>query len=138
LSALSRHPEFADEPASSLCIALSDDASVQKLNAGFRGKDKPTNVLSFPAGETAVADAETGARPLGDIILALETVMAEAAEQEKPAAHHFQHLVVHGALHLLGFDHETDSEASEMESLEIEILAGLGIPDPYAGTEVAA
>lgn len=138
VAAVARHPEFDGEPAQELCVALSDDASVRKLNAAYRGKDKATNVLSFPAGERADTDGSSRARPLGDIVLALETVLAEAAEQEKPVADHFQHLVVHGTLHLLGFDHETEDDAAGMEGLEIEILASLGIGDPYAGTEVAA
>ncbi len=110
-------------------VALADDAKVRDLNRAYRGKDKPTNVLSFPA-----AAAVTGGEALflGDIILAVETVAREAAEQGVPARHHLQHLVVHGLLHLSGFDHETRGEAEEMEALETAILAGLGIADPYA------
>lgn len=110
-----------------VCIALASDAEVSKLNGEFRGKDKATNVLSFPAGESA----DDGF--LGDIILAQETVWREALEQETPRVHHIQHLVVHGILHLLGFDHMTPEEAEEMEALEIEILAQLGIQNPYTG-----
>ena len=128
--ALASDARFADNHAIQACVALSDDATVRELNARFRGKDKPTNVLSFPAPD-AFGDVEQD--NLGDIILAQETVEREAAEQGIPAAHHLQHLVVHGLLHLLGFDHETESEAQEMESIEIEILATLGISNPYSG-----
>jgi probable rRNA maturation factor len=114
-------------------VALSTDAEVQVLNRTYRGKDSPTNVLSFPAapmpGGTTANDA---ARPLGDIILALETLRTEAAEQGIPPLHHLQHLVIHGVLHLLGYDHETDAEAKAMEAIETAVLARLGIPDPYA------
>lgn len=113
------------------CLALSDDTRVRELNRTFRGHDKPTNVLSFPAPDEMAA---TGAvRQLGDIVLAAETVLREAGELGVPPRHHLQHLVVHGLLHLLGLDHETDAEAEEMEAMEIAILAMLGIPDPYAG-----
>lgn len=131
LGALARHAEFSGEHASQACIALSDDASVQALNARYRGKDKPTNVLSFPAGDGVMPET-AGGRRLGDIVIAYETVAAEASAQGIPLAHHFQHLVVHGLLHLLGFDHETPEDADDMESLEIEILEILGIENPYS------
>ena len=107
-------------------LALADDALVRDLNRRFRGKDKPTNVLSFPSGEVA-----SGA-PLGDIVVARETLEREAALDGKPIDHHLMHLVVHGLLHLLGYDHESDDEAEAMERLETAILAELGVPDPYA------
>ncbi len=124
--------EVATEPSLkltnvSITIALSSDASVAVLNAQYRGKPKPTNVLSFPAGP----GAEKGF--LGDIVLAAETVQREASLEDIPVEHHFQHLVVHGVLHLLGYDHETDAEAEAMEKLEIGILARLGIANPYTG-----
>jgi probable rRNA maturation factor len=109
-------------------VVLSSDAEVRRLNAQWCNKDKPTNVLSFPAPE------QPGANFLGDVILAAETVAAEARDGNLPFDHHVSHLVVHGLLHLLGFDHETDAEAEEMETLETGILAGLGVPDPYAET----
>jgi probable rRNA maturation factor len=123
-----------------LCIVLADDAFVQTLNKTYRGKDKPTNVLSFPTGAIPVATGpeplwggETGrARPLGDIVLAEETLIREASEQGKSFADHLSHLIVHGVLHLLGEDHEEDDAAELMEALEREILASLGVADPYA------
>ena len=110
-------------------LLFTSDAEMQVLNRGWRGKDKPTNVLSFPAPDMPVPEGE--ATPLGDIALACETVSREAAEQGKPLADHTAHLIVHGTLHLLGYDHETDGEAEEMESEERKILARLGIADPY-------
>lgn len=134
-SALARHRRFAGRAAASACVALSDDACVRRLNAAYRDKDKATNVLSFPTPQDHSRRAGGEPLPLGDIVLAVETVVREAREQGLPARHHLQHLVVHGLLHLLGFDHETDAEAREMEALEIEILAGLGIANPYAEAE---
>jgi probable rRNA maturation factor len=118
-----------DAPRSELSVQFTDDAHVRLLNAGWRGKDKPTNVLSFPAFPHGVR----GAFPplLGDIVLAAETVAAEALAERKPLADHIAHLIVHGILHLIGYDHESDAEAEEMENLERLILAGLGVPDPY-------
>jgi len=114
-----------------VCIALSDDAQVAELNGSYRGKPAPTNVLSFPAGPT-VPIGEDDPQFLGDVVLALETLQREAAELGLPIEHHMQHLVVHGLLHLLGYDHGTDQEAQAMESLEVRILQRLGIADPYA------
>jgi probable rRNA maturation factor len=119
-----------------IVVLLTDDATLQDLNRTWRGKDKPTNVLSFPATEIVpgtVPQPEFDGIPLtiGDIALAYETVAAEAADQGKPLAQHLAHLVVHGTLHLLSYDHEGEADAARMEGLEIDILSGLGIPDPY-------
>jgi len=114
-----------------VCVALSSDQQVAELNASYRGKASPTNVLSFPAVPMLPVEGEP--RFLGDIVLAIETLQREAADLGIPVAHHMQHLVVHGMLHLLGYDHETEDEAQEMESLEVRILARIGIADPYAG-----
>ena len=105
-------------------VLLTDDDAVRDLNARFRDKDAPTNVLSFPAPETAHPH-------LGDIALAHGVCAAEAAEQGKPLAHHLSHLVVHGVLHLLGQDHQDDGPAEAMEAMERDILSTLGVPDPY-------
>jgi len=121
-----RKGERALEPG--LAVLLTSDLAVQALNARFRGQDKPTNVLAFPA----PANVE---RFLGDVALGFETCAREAAEQGKPLGRHLQHLTAHGVLHLLGYDHMTDAEACEMEGLERAILAGLGVPDPYQGAE---
>jgi len=105
-----------------LSIALADDRRVRALNARDRKKDKPTNVLSYPSGERVF---------LGDIVLARQTVWREARQQAKTPADHVVHLVVHGTLHLVGYDHEDDAEAERMEALERRVLARLGIADPY-------
>ncbi len=179
-AAHAQDPDWLPEGPVEMSVILADDDTVQELNKNYRGKDKPTNVLSFAlyadgdgddgadegfdgeeqdedapdAGADAEADsgADDGAfgggedgdveflSPdgpvpviLGDVILAFETVEREAREQRKAFADHLAHLVTHGVLHLLGYDHIEDSEAEQMERLETQILSGLGIPDPYAG-----
>lgn len=113
-------------------IRLTDDAEVRRLNAAYRGRDKPTNVLSFP-GDDPLAPLDPG-QPLllGDVVLALETIVAEAAEAKRPVTAHLSHLVVHGVLHLLGHNHLAEAEAVAMEGLESRILRQLGLPDPHA------
>lgn len=111
-------------------VLLTDDARVQDLNARFRNQDKPTNVLSFP-NDDEEPDPETGALYLGDIAISYETVLREASEAEKPLRNHLTHMIVHGVLHLAGFDHLDDAEAEEMESTEVKILKEFGISDPY-------
>ena len=115
-----------------LSVVLADDAAVRALNRDYRGRDAPTNVLAFPQADTHGDLSPEGPVLLGDVVLALETVRREAAAQGKSAVDHASHLVVHGILHLLGFDHHADSEAADMERCETAILAGLGIADPYA------
>lgn len=116
-----------------LNVKLTNDAEIQQLNRQFRGKDKPTNVLSFPAMDETEIHILPEDFPivLGDIALALETIEQEAIAQSKLFEHHVSHLVIHGILHLLGYDHETDSEAEEMEALEVDILKKLSISNPY-------
>jgi len=116
----------AEGAAGTVCLFLGADEALARLNAEFRGKEGPTNVLSFPAGE--------GAAPgfLGDIALAAETIAREAAEQGKTIESHAAHMAVHGFLHLLGYDHIVDVDAAVMEDRERVILASLGIADPYA------
>jgi probable rRNA maturation factor len=126
----------ADVGDAELAVMLTDDAGIRTLNSNWRGIDKPTNVLSFPAlqptGPTGPDDAP---RMLGDIAIAYETTRREADDEGKPFDHHLSHLAVHGFLHLIGYDHENDGDAETMETLETEILAQLGIPDPYADRE---
>ena len=117
----------------SLCLA--DDAALRVLNSRWRGVDKPTNVLSFPVGAVRT-HREILRDTLGDIALAFETLAREAEDLDLPLADHYRHLVAHGFLHLIGYDHETDIEAQRMEALEIRILARLGAGDPYAGEVV--
>ena len=111
-----------------ICVRICAAEESQQLNASFRGKDKPTNVLSFPA-EVDIPEAQP---PLGDLAICWPVVMQEAHAQGKSPEHHLIHLFVHGVLHLLGFDHESDAQAQVMEDLEIRILASLHIADPYA------
>lgn len=159
-SAHAQDPDWLPEGPIEMSVVLADDDTVQELNKNYRGKDKPTNVLSFALyaddggdeGEDEGAEAEeqdddatdegdveflSPDAPvpviLGDVILAFETVEREAREQRKAFADHLAHLVTHGVLHLLGYDHIEDSEAEQMERLETQILSGLGIADPYAG-----
>jgi probable rRNA maturation factor len=108
-------------------VLLADDPTIRALNRDWRGFDKATNVLSFPA----AAQVPGSLKLLGDIAIAYETLAREADEEGKPFLHHLAHLVVHGYLHLMGYDHESDSEADAMEALEREILKTLRIPDPY-------
>lgn len=129
LAALAAVPEEVPTPAE-MSITLTDDAQIQVLNRDWRDLDKPTNVLSFPAPELP-EDMEDAPQPLGDVIVAYETLAREAELDGKRIEHHLTHLVVHGTLHLLGYDHIEDDEAEEMEGLERQILAGLGIDDPY-------
>jgi len=119
-----------------LAVMLTDDSGIRTLNCNWRGIDKPTNVLSFPALQPSGAQKPGDApRMLGDIAIAYETMRREADEEQKPFDHHLSHLAVHGFLHLIGYDHENDDDAEAMESLETEILAQLGIPAPYADRE---
>lgn len=115
-------------------IVLADDAFVRALNRDYRGRDRATNVLSFAhlEGAVAVTPRAAGAPAvLGDVVVAYETAAAEATAAGKSVSDHLSHLVVHGMLHLLGFDHETPGDAETMEALEIQVLAGLGVADPY-------
>jgi len=126
----------ADVGDAELAVMLTDDAGIRTLNLNWRGIDKPTNVLSFPALQPTGAGAPDDApRMLGDIAIAFETTRREADDEQKPFDHHLSHLAVHGFLHLIGYDHENDDDAEAMESLETGILAQLGIPDPYADRE---
>ncbi len=128
-AALAFGPGLSADPVE-VSVLLTDDEAVRTLNRTWRGKDRPTNVLSFPAAPQPLPPGL--ARPLGDVVLAYDTLVRETGEQSKPLAHHLAHLLVHGTLHLLGQDHETgEAEADAMEALEIEALATLGIPNPY-------
>ena len=123
----------ADVGDAELAVMLTDDQGIRTLNCNWRGIDKPTNVLSFPALQpTGPRHDDDAPRMLGDIAIAYETMRKEADEEQKPFDHHLSHLAVHGFLHLVGYDHEQDDDAEAMEALEQEILAQLGIPNPYA------
>ena len=117
---------FIAKARGDVAMLLADDAAVAELNLDFRGVEGPTNVLSFPAAASA--------RPhLGDVALAYGVCEREALAEDKRLAHHLMHLVAHGVLHLVGYDHQTDAEAETMEALERQVMQGLGAPDPYAG-----
>ncbi|MGL4312696.1 MAG: rRNA maturation RNase YbeY [Sphingomonas sp.] len=122
-----------------ISVRLTDDAEVQALNRDYRQTDKPTNVLSFPMIEPdlldAVANTDDGEVLVGDIVLARETCAREAAEKGVTIADHATHLIVHGTLHLLGYDHIDEGQADAMEAVERDVLASLGIADPYAIAE---
>ena len=117
-----------------IAIVLTDDSSIRELNRQWRGKDQPTNVLSFPS---------AGSQPhtpvlLGDVVIAYETVAREALAEDKPFMHHLAHLAVHGFLHLVGYDHETEKEAKAMETLEAAVLGKLAVPNPYLARQSLA
>jgi probable rRNA maturation factor len=124
--AVSQAAATLSTPGAELAVVLTDDAAIRLLNRHWRGVDAPTNVLSFPT-------KNAGGEPplIGDIVLAYETVAREAGAEHKSFAHHVAHLVVHGFLHLLGYDHERDRDAEKMERAERDILRRLSIPDPY-------
>ncbi len=118
-----------------MTIHLVGDEAIRDLNKQWRAKDAATNVLSFPA---SPPDRIASSRLLGDVFVALETLQREAEAEDKPLADHYRHLVAHGFLHLIGYDHETQAEAEAMERIEIRALARLGLPNPYAGAELVA
>jgi len=129
-SALSRH-----ETDGGLTVRITDEAEITELNRDYRNQDKPTNVLSFPMDLSTELSEEIGISMLGDIVICAPVVEKEATEQNKPLQSHWAHMVIHGTLHLLGYDHIEDEEAEEMESLEIEIMHELGYKDPYQQLE---
>ena len=118
-----------------ISVLACDDSRIAALNGDFRDKPRPTNVLSWPAQDLAPPEAPkqnpVGPTELGDIALSYDTCLREATDQAKPMDHHLTHLMVHAALHLLGYDHISDAEADRMEAIEAEILASLGVPNPY-------
>ena len=119
-----------DDPNAELSLVFTDDERISALNLAYRQKSSPTNVLSFPTGEDPTEE-DGRERLLGDVVLAFETIKREADEQGKTLENHLCHLIVHGVLHLLGYDHEDDPSAAVMENLEISALAQIGVPNPY-------
>lgn len=134
---LSNHHEdqWDHSKAWSLSVLLTDDARMRSLNHAFRGKDKPTNVLSFPSGDDDVCDEGALEHYLGDLAFSYDRVRDESEKEHKTFLNHMTHLTIHGILHLLGYDHETDHDAQIMESLEIALLHHMNIPNPYAPDE---
>lgn len=135
------HAPLADAaPLVEIGVRLTNDAEVQTLNRAYRGQDKPTNVLSFPQygpnDFAMLSNSDDGEILLGDIVLALETCTREAAERGLSVADHAAHLIVHGTLHLLGYDHQDDASGDAMETLETKALASLGLADPYADGQI--
>ncbi|MDA1075335.1 MAG: rRNA maturation RNase YbeY [Proteobacteria bacterium] len=125
--AVLRHPVVKLDPAhTTLCVRLVDQEESQALNTRYRNVDKPTNVLSFTA-DVSLPDE----RILGDVVICTQVVGREAVEQNKSSDDHYAHMVVHGTLHLLGYDHQRDEDAAHMEQLEIDILSDLGVLNPY-------
>ncbi|HLT92031.1 MAG TPA: rRNA maturation RNase YbeY [Woeseiaceae bacterium] len=133
-----RHADAVPDGRYEVVVRVVDERESRALNYRFRGKDRPTNVLAFPAGDPALlqppaaGESAPPSLPLGDLAICAPVLAREAAEQGKPAAAHWAHLVVHGTLHLLGYDHASRDEAERMEGLERRILAARGIADPYA------
>lgn len=125
--ALTQQASNSDYPETEITLRIVDEAESHELNLTYRGKDKPTNVLSFPFDVPVGIDLPL----LGDLVICRQVVEREAAEQQKPLEAHWAHLAIHGTLHLLGYDHLTDEEAEEMESLETQIMQSLGFDDPY-------
>lgn len=135
--ALTPYASLADAaPLVEIAVRLTDDAEVHTLNRDFRGKDKPTNVLSFPQVQDdlleTLSNSDDGEILLGDIVLARETCVREAEEKGISITDHATHLIVHGTLHLVGYDHMDDASATAMEAIEVKALASLGIANPYA------
>lgn len=123
-------PAFLEGGVPALTIRMTDDEEIQDLNSRYRGKEKPTNVLSF-TNEDPYAHLGGEERYLGDIVISIPTVEREAEEQNKKFENHLSHMALHGVLHLLGYNHEVEIEAKEMEDLEVRVLTALGIPNPY-------
>ena len=135
-SAVAVAPPMPAERSAELAVLFVDDARMKALNQRYRGQDKPTNVLAFAAQESAPSASparvpEPSTLLLGDVVLAYETTVREAKAAGKPVAAHVGHLVVHGVLHLLGYDHHRAREARAMEALEVRALEAIGLPDPY-------
>jgi len=133
--AIAMAADLCDAPAGEVSVVLTDDRTIRGLNREWRGRDTATNVLSFPAAGAGAAPSAPA--PLGDIVIAYETLLRESTSEQKSFLAHLAHLSVHGFLHLLGYDHTSDREAETMENLERAILRQLGVPDPYAAAAPA-